>query len=70
MAIYVLREPLVFKNGTGFTTNLADVALIGTEPRTITFSIPQALATTSNVEFDDITLSSKIIIDNDSLIIQ
>ena len=70
MAIYVLREPLVFKNGTGFTTNLADVELIGTEPRTITFSIPQALATTSNVEFDDITLSSKIIIDNDSLIIQ
>ena len=70
MATYILREALVFKNGTGFTTNLADVELIGTEPRTITFSIPQALATTSNVEFDDITLSSKIIIDNDSLIIQ
>ena len=70
MATYILREALVFKNGTGFTTNLADVELIGTEPRTITFSIPQALATTSNVEFDDITLSSKVIIDNDSLIIQ
>ena len=70
MATYILREALVFKNGTGFTTNLADVELIGTEPRTITFSIPQAVATTSNVEFDDITLSSKIIIDNDSLIIQ
>ena len=70
MAIYVLREPLVFKNGTGFTTNLADVDLLANESRTITFSIPQALATTSNVEFDDITLSSKVIIDNDSLIIQ
>ncbi len=70
MATYILREALVFKNGTGFTTNLADVELLGNQSRTVTFSIPQDVSTTSNVEFDDITLSSKVILDNDSLIIQ
>lgn len=70
MATYTVREALVFKNGTGFTTNLADVELLGATPRTVTFSIGQAVTTSSNVEFGDITLPDKVIIDDDTLIIQ
>ena len=70
MATYTVREALVFKNGTGFTTNLADVELLGVTPRTVTFSIGQAVTTSSNVEFGDITLTDKVIIDDDTLIIQ
>ena len=63
----VFRAPLVIQQSTGFTVTPNNEELFGrvSPSQTVTFSIGQAVATTSNVVFGQITVSSnRFIIDN------
>ncbi len=68
MATLIFRDPLIFQEGTGFTITPANTELFGKQSRTITFSIGQAVATTSNVEFNEVTSSNLITLNNDNFI--
>ena len=64
---FKFREPLVFQQGTGFIISPNNTELFGnvSPSQIVTFAIGQAVATTSNVVFGQITVSSnRFIIDN------
>ena len=66
MPNFILKEPIVFRSGTGLVISHAGVELLAKQARTVTFGIGQAVATTDDVIFSEITASS-VIIDNGNL---
>jgi len=65
------QSPLTFLQGTGLTINPNDTELFGKQRRTVTFSIGQDVTTTSDVLFNQITVSDeKFIIDNEDLFLK
>ena len=69
MPNYILKSPLVFQQGTGFT--ISDTSeLFVKERTTITFSIPQSVASSSVVEFNQLTSTATIIIDDSDLVLK
>ena len=69
MANFILKRPLVFNDGTGFDIN-PNTEIFAKSSIEIIFSIDQAVSTSSNVEFADITLTDKLTLDNDTFIIR
>jgi len=63
---FILKEPIVFRSGTGLVISHAGVEILAKQARTVTFGIGQAVATTDDVIFSEITASS-VIIDNGNL---
>lgn len=68
MPNFNLNQPITFKEGTGFTIDQNNIELYVTDHTGVIFSIGQAVGSGSNVQFNEVT-SSKIIIDNESLIL-
>lgn len=68
MPNFRLNQPITFKEGTGFTIDQNGIELYVTDHTGVVFSIGQAVGSGSNVQFNEVT-SSKIIIDNGSLIL-
>ena len=66
MPNFILKEPIVFNPGTGLVISHAGTELFAKQARTVTFGIGQAVATTDDVIFSEITASS-VIIDNGNL---
>ena len=69
MAKLIFRNPLVLKNGTGFSVSTNNEELNALTASVVTFSIPQELSTSSSVVFNSINTSDKVNIDNGSLIL-
>ena len=70
MANFKLREPLTLTDGTGFDVDPNSEIRAESKPNTeITFAIPQAVESSSNVEFNQVTSSNLITLNNDSIII-
>ena len=69
MATLIFGNPLIFQEGTGLSITPGGTELFGKQARTVTFSIGQAVATTSNVEFNVVTGSS-VVTDNGTLILK
>jgi len=63
---YKLKNPIIFKNGTGFITDRADEELFIASRTTVNFTISQSVASSSNVQFNQIT-ANPVIIDNGAL---
>ena len=71
MANFKLREPLTLTDGTGFDVDPNSEIRAESKPNTeITFAIPQAVESSSNVEFNQVTSSNLITLNNDSLVIR
>ena len=71
MANFILREPLTLTDGTGFDVDPNSEIRAESSPNTeITFEIPQAVGSSSNVEFNQISASNLITLNNDSLVIR
>ena len=68
MPNFKLNQPITFKEGTGFTIDQNNVELYVASHTGVIFSIGQIVNSGSNVQFNEVT-SSKIIIDNGSLIL-
>ena len=70
MPKYNLKEPLILKNGTGFNLSPSNTELrADSAPNTeITIAINQAVESSSNVQFADLT-TSPFIIDNSTLVL-
>ena len=66
MPIYKLKNPIIFKNGTGFTIDQADVELFVESRTDVNFSIGQAVGSGSEVQFNQVT-ANPLIIDNGTL---
>ena len=66
MPNFIFKEPIVFHTGTGLVISHAGTELFAKQARTVTFGIGQAVATTDDVIFSEITASS-VTIDNGSL---
>ena len=69
MAKLIFRNPLVLKNGTGFSVSTNNEELNALTASVVTFSIPQELSTSSSVVFNSINTSDRVNIDNGSLIL-
>ena len=68
---FKFQSPLIFLQGTGLTIDPNNTELFGNTRQTITFSIGQDVATTSDVVFNQITVSDeKFIIDNEDLFLK
>jgi len=63
-----LNQPITFKEGTGLTIDQNGIELYVRDHTGVVFSIGQAVGSGSSVQFNEVT-SSKIIIDNESLIL-
>ena len=71
MANFILREPLTLTDGTGFDVDPNSEIRAESSPNTeITFTLPQAVGSSSNVEFNEVTSSNLITLNNDSLVIR
>jgi|TARA_R110000824_G_scaffold12385_4_gene54280 hypothetical protein len=70
MADFILKEPLIFTDGTGFDVNPNTQIFAKTSGIDVVFSIAQEVSTSSNVEFADLTLTDKLILDNDTFILR
>jgi len=71
MANFILREPLTLTDGTGFDVDPNSEIKAESSPNTeITFTLPQAVGSSSNVEFNEVTSSNLITLNNDSLVIR
>lgn len=68
MPNFILNQPITFKEGTGLTIDQNGIELYVRDHTGVIFSIGQAVGSGSNVQFNEVT-SSKIIIDNESLIL-
>ena len=70
MPRYTLKEPLILKNGTGFNLSPSNTELrADSAPNTdITIAINQAVESSSNVQFADLT-ANPFIIDNSTLVL-
>ena len=66
MPNFIFKEPIIFTSGTGLVISHAGVELFAKQARTVTFGIGQAVATTDDVIFSEITASS-VTIDNGNL---
>ena len=66
MPNFILKEPIIFYSGTGLVISHAGVELLAKQARTVTFGIGQAVATTDDVIFSEITAST-VTIDNGNL---
>jgi len=66
---YILINPLVLQQGTGFTISDTSELLVK-ERTTVTFSIPQSVASSSVVEFNQLTSTATIIIDDSELVLK
>ena len=66
MANIVLKDPIVFTAGTGFIINFSGTELFARQGRTVTYAIGQAVSTTSDVRFNQLT-TNPVIIDNGTL---
>ena len=65
----IFTEPLIFQNGTGFVINPNNTEIFSNQ--TVVFSIGQAVETTSDVVFNQITVTAdKFIIDNGDLLLK
>ena len=65
----IFIEPLIFLDGTGFTTTPSNTEIFGN--KVVVFSIGQAVETTSEVVFNQITVTTdKFIIDNGDLLLK
>ena len=65
----IFTEPLIFQNGTGFVINPNNTEIFSNQ--TVVFSIGQAVETTSDVVFNQITVTTdKFIIDNEDLLLK
>ena len=61
MANFILREPLTLTDGTGFDVDPNSEIRAESSPNTeITFEIPQAVGSSSNVEFNQISICVSI----------
>ena len=68
---FIFQSPLTFLQSTGLTIDPNNTELFGKQRKTITFSIGQDVATTSDVLFNQITVSDeKFIIDNEDLFLK
>ena len=68
---FIFQSPLTFIQSTGLTIDPNNTELFGKQRKTITFSIGQDVATTSDVLFNQITVSDeKFIIDNEDLFLK
>ena len=66
---FIFAEPLIFQDGTGFITIPSNTEIFGN--KTVVFSIGQAVETTSDVVFNQITVTTdKFIIDNEDLLLK
>jgi hypothetical protein len=67
---FIFKKPIIFHQGTGVTIDPNSTELLGrvSPSQTTTFSIGQAVASSSNVVFGDVTVK-KVIIDSGSLIL-
>jgi len=61
--IYTLKQPLQFINSTGFDTT-PNTDIFGNEVTTVTFAIGQDVGSGSNVQFNQLTATPPILIDN------
>jgi len=61
VAVTSFKEPLVIEAGTGVTVNLGGTELFGKQARSVDISIGQAVAKTSDVVFNQLTVSPVII---------
>ena len=70
MPKYILKEPLILKNGTGFYLDPSNTELrANSSPNTeITLAIGQAVESSSNVQFAGLT-AEPVIIDNSTLVL-
>ena len=68
MPNFRLNQPITFKEGTGLTIDQNGIELYVRDHTGVVFSIGQAVGSGSSVQFNEVT-SSKIIIDNESLIL-
>ena len=68
MPNFILNQPITCKEGTGWTIDQNGIELYVRDHTGVIFSIGQAVGSGSNVQFNEVT-SSKIIIDNESLIL-
>ncbi len=66
MARFILRQPISFLDGTGFSITGGNEEITLTENTTITFNIGQDVSTNSNVIFNTVT-SSLLNVDNSSI---
>ena len=66
MPNFIFKEPIVFQSSTGLVISHAGVELLAKQARTVTFGIGQAVATTDDVIFSEITAST-VTIDNGNL---
>jgi len=66
VANIVLKDPIIFNAGTGFSINFSGTELFAREARTVTFTIGQVVSTTSDVKFNKLT-TNPVIIDNGTL---
>ena len=69
MARFILRQPISFLDGTGFSITGGNEEITLTENTTITFNIGQDVSTNSNVIFNTVT-SSLLNVDNSSIKIE
>ena len=70
MADFILKNPLVFTDGSGFDISPNIEIFANTVNTEVIFSIGQVVSTSSNVEFADIALTDKLTLDNDTFIIR
>ena len=66
MARFILRQPISFLDGTGFSITGGNEEITLTENTTVTFNIGQDVSTNSNVIFNTVT-SSLLNVDNSSI---
>ena len=55
MARFVLKQPIRFNDGTGFTIDNGNANITLTENTNVTFNIGQDVSTDANVEFNQVT---------------
>ena len=61
--IYTTKQPIRFIDGTGFDTT-PNTDIFGNEVTTVTFAIGQDVGSGSNVQFNQLTVTPPILIDN------
>ena len=55
MARFILKQPIRFNDGTGFTINNGNENITLTDNKNVTFNIGQDVSTDANVEFNQVT---------------
>jgi|TARA_Y100000310_G_scaffold103355_1_gene101704 hypothetical protein len=66
VAAIITKNPIIFTAGTGVNIDNDGTEYTGENRLTVTIAIPQAVSTSSNVEFGGITLTKPFIIGNET----